>query len=202
MSFTTPDLPYSYDALEPSIDARTMEIHHDKHHAGYTTKLNKALEGTIFADTPIEELLAGLTTLPEEIRPAVRNSGGGHYNHSLFWEVMSPDGGGRPKAKLADEIDRTFGGYEGFVEKFSSAAAGRFGSGWAWLVVDRGGNLSVMSTANQDSPITQGYVPVLGIDVWEHAYYLKYQNRRGDYIENFFNVINWPKVDELYEAAF
>ncbi len=202
MSFTTPDLPYPYDALEPYIDARTMEIHHDKHHVGYTKKLNKALEGTGFAGKPIEELLSGLQSLPENIQTAVRNHGGGHFNHSLFWEVMSPDGGGHPKAKLADEIDKTFGSYEGFIEKFSSAATGRFGSGWAWLVVDGGGLLSVMSTANQDSPISQGYTPILGIDVWEHAYYLKYQNRRAEYVENFFNIINWPRVDELYEAAY
>lgn len=202
MSFMTPDLPYPYDALEPYIDARTMEIHHDKHHIGYTSKLNKALEGSVFADKPIEELLAGLETLPAEIRTAVRNSGGGHFNHSLFWEVMSPNGGGQPKAKLADEIDKTFGGYKGFIEKFSSAATGRFGSGWAWLVVDTGGLLSIMSTPNQDSPVTQGYTPILGLDVWEHAYYLKYQNRRAEYVENFFNLINWPRVDELYEAAY
>jgi len=202
MSFTTPNLPYPYDALEPYIDARTMEIHHDKHHVGYTATLNKALEGSEYADKPVEELLAELETLPAEIRTAVRHSGGGHFNHSLFWEVMSPNGGGQPKAKLADEIDKTFGGSKGFIEQFSSAATGRFGSGWAWLVVDSGGYLSIMSTANQDSPITKGYTPILGLDVWEHAYYLKYQNRRAEYVENFFNVINWPRVDELYEAAY
>ncbi len=202
MSFITPDLPYSYDALEPYIDARTMEIHHDKHHVGYTTKLNNALEGSAYAGKPIEDLLADLNNLPEEIRTSVQNSGGGHYNHGLFWQVMAPNAGGRPKGTLADKIDQAFGGYDGFVLEFSKAAKGRFGSGWAWLAVDGSGKLSIFSTANQDSPLTQGYTPILGIDVWEHAYYLKYQNRRAEYIENFFNLINWPKVDELYEAAF
>lgn len=202
MSFVTPNLPYSYDALEPHIDALTMEIHHDKHHVGYTTKLNKALEGSSYADTPIEALLAGLDNLPEDIRTAVRNSGGGHFNHNLFWQIMSPDGGGEPQAKIADEIEKTFGGYAGFVSEFTATAKNRFGSGWAWLNVDNSGKLSVFSTPNQDSPLSQGLTPILGLDVWEHAYYLKYQNKRAEYIENFFKVINWAKVDELYEAAF
>jgi Fe-Mn family superoxide dismutase len=201
MAFVTPDLPYSYDALEPYIDARTMEIHHEKHHVGYTTKLNKALEGSSYADKPIEDLLTGLEALPENIKTAVRNDGGGHYNHGLFWQVMAPNAGGEPTGKLADEIDKTFGGYDGFVEKFSDAAKGRFGSGWAWLAVDAKKNLAILSTPNQDNPLTQRLVPILGLDVWEHAYYLKYQNRRPEYIENFFNVINWPRVNEFYEEA-
>lgn len=201
MAFVTPNLPYSYDALEPHIDARTMEIHHDKHHVGYTTKLNKALEGSPYADKPIEELLSGLNALPEEIKTAVRNNGGGHYNHGLFWQVMAPNAGGKPTGKLADEIDKSFGGYDDFVKKFSDAAKGRFGSGWAWLAVDAKQNLVILSTPNQDNPLTQGLVPILGLDVWEHAYYLKYQNRRPEYIENFFNVINWPRVKEFYEEA-
>ena len=202
MSFLTPDLPYSYDALEPYIDARTMEIHHDKHHVGYTTKLNKALEGSPYAGTPIEELLAGLDKLPDDIRSALRNSGGGHFNHNLFWQIMSPDGGGQPQAKIADEIKKTFGGYTEFVSEFTAAAKNRFGSGWAWLNVDSSGKLSIFSTPNQDSPLSQGLTPIIGLDVWEHAYYLKYQNKRAEYIENFFNLINWAKVNELYEAAF
>ncbi|MGC9311169.1 MAG: superoxide dismutase [Sediminispirochaetaceae bacterium] len=201
MSFITPDLPYAYDALEPYIDARTMEIHHDKHHVGYTAKLNKALEGSSLADTPIEELLKGLDGLPDEIRTAVRNNGGGHYNHSLFWEVMAPNAGGRPVGQIAGAIDSEYGGFDSFREEFSKAAAGRFGSGWAWLAVDSSGSLVILSTPNQDCPLSQELTPVLGLDVWEHAYYLKYQNRRPEYVENFFNVINWAKVDELYRAA-
>jgi len=201
MSFITPDLPYAYDALEPYIDARTMEIHHDKHHTGYTSKLNKALEGSKFADKPIKELLSGLNELPDDIRTAVRNNGGGHYNHSLFWEVMGPNAEGKPEGPLADAINTTFGAFDSFKEEFSKAAAGRFGSGWAWLVVDGNGGLQILSTANQDSPLTLGLTPVLGLDVWEHAYYLKYQNRRPEYIENFFNVINWSKVGDLYKAV-
>ena len=166
MAYTTPDLPYAYDALEPYIDTRTMEIHHDKHHAGYTTKLNKALEGTEYADKPIEELLKGLNSLPESIRTAVRNNGGGHYNHGLFWEILSPNGGGRPEGKLAEAMDSAFGDYDSFIEKFSAAAAGRFGSGWAWLAVDGDGGLKILSTPNQDSPLTDGLTPILGLDVW------------------------------------
>ncbi|MGM0432690.1 MAG: superoxide dismutase [Spirochaetota bacterium] len=201
MAYKTPDLPYAYDALEPYIDGRTMEIHHDKHHVGYTTKLNKALEGTQQAQWPIEKLLKKLESLPDGIKTAVRNSGGGHYNHSLFWEIMSPDGGGQPLGKLADALDAEFGSYDAFVERFSAAAAGRFGSGWAWLTVTSSGALSVYSTPNQDSPLTDGLTPILGIDVWEHAYYLKYQNRRAEYISNFFHVINWEKVAQLYDEA-
>jgi len=201
MSFITPDLPYAYDALEPYIDERTMRIHHDKHHAGYTAKLNNAVEGTEYAGKSIEELLAGLDALPENIRTGVRNNGGGHYNHSLFWKVMGPKGGGRPDGALAEKIDSSFGGFDVFISEFSAAAASRFGSGWAWLALDAKGSLVVLSTANQDNPLTQGLVPILGLDVWEHAYYLKYQNRRPEYIESFFKVINWPKVAELYKAA-
>jgi Fe-Mn family superoxide dismutase len=201
MSFITPDLPYAYDALEPYIDERTMRIHHDKHHAGYTAKLNNAVEGTEYASKSIEELLAGLDALPENIRTGVRNNGGGHYNHSLFWKVMGPKGGGRPEGALAEKIDSSFGGFDVFISEFSAAAASRFGSGWAWLALDAKGSLVVLSTANQDNPVTQGLVPILGLDVWEHAYYLKYQNRRPEYIESFFKVINWPKVAELYKAA-
>ncbi|MDY7028542.1 MAG: superoxide dismutase [Spirochaetota bacterium] len=201
MSFITPDLPYAYDALEPYIDTGTMEIHHDKHHVGYTTKLNKALEGSSLVESPIEDLLKGLDRLPDEIRTAVRNNGGGHYNHSLFWEVMAPNAGGRPVGQIAGAIDSAYGGFDSFREEFSKAAAGRFGSGWAWLAVDSSGSLVILSTPNQDSPLSQELTPVLGLDVWEHAYYLKYQNRRPEYVENFFNVINWVKVDELYRAA-
>ncbi len=201
MSFITPDLPYAYDALEPYIDERTMRIHHDKHHEGYTAKLNNAVEGTEYASKSIEELLAGLDALPENIRTGVRNNGGGHYNHSLFWKVMGPKGGGRPDGALAEKIDSSFGGFDVFISEFSAAAASRFGSGWAWLALDAKGSLVVLSTANQDNPVTQGLVPILGLDVWEHAYYLKYQNRRPEYIESFFKVINWPKVAELYKAA-
>lgn len=201
MSFITPDLPYPYDALEPYIDARTMEIHHDKHHVGYTTKLNKALEGSGFEDRTIEELLMGLDSLPEDLKKAVGNNGGGHYNHGLFWKVMAPDAGGKPTGSLADNLERAFGGFNGFVSRFSEAAATRFGSGWAWLALDNKKDLVILSTANQDSPLSIGLIPILGLDVWEHAYYLKYQNRRPEYIENFFQVINWPRVSELYSQA-
>ncbi len=200
MSLVTPDLPYAYDALEPYIDKKTMEVHHDKHHTGYTAKLNAALEGSGYEDKPIEELLKSLDSLPESIKTAVQNNGGGHYNHSLFWEYLSPDGGGKPEGKLLDAVNKAFGSFDDFVSAFSAAAAARFGSGWAWLVSDGDGNLSVISTANQDSPLSQGLTPVLGLDVWEHAYYLKYQNRRPEYIENFFKVVNWKKVAEGYES--
>lgn len=201
MAYTTPALPYAYDALEPYIDSLTMEIHHDKHHAGYTKKLNKALEGTEYADKPIEELLTGLNSLPDDIRTAVRNNGGGHFNHGLFWEILSPNGGGRPDGKLGEALNSAFGDFESFTEKFSAAAAGRFGSGWAWLAVDGNGGLKILSTPNQDSPLTDGLTPILGLDVWEHAYYLKYQNKRPDYIKSFFNLINWGRVSELYRSA-
>jgi Fe-Mn family superoxide dismutase len=200
MAFELPQLPYAYDALEPHIDARTMEIHHTKHHAGYTNKLNTALEGTEFASKSIEEILGNLNAIPEAKRTAVRNNGGGFANHRLFWEIMSPNGGGQPSGELASAINSAFGSFAAFKEEFSTAAATRFGSGWAWLIVD-GGQLSVVSTPNQDTPVMEGKTPILGIDVWEHAYYLNYQNRRPDYIAAFFNVINWEKVAELYAAA-
>ncbi len=201
MSYTTPDLPYAYDALEPYIDRMTMEVHHDKHHTGYTSKLNAALEGSGFEGKEIEELIRGVDSLPEKIKTAVRNNGGGHYNHSLFWEFLSPSGGGKPEGRLIEAINSSFGSYDDFVSAFSAAAAARFGSGWAWLVSDAKGTLSVISTANQDNPLSQGLTPLLGLDVWEHAYYLKYQNRRPEYIENFFKVVNWKKSAEIYESV-
>lgn len=200
MAYTLPDLPYAKDSLEPHIDAQTMEIHHDKHHAGYVTKVNAALEGTGL-DHSIEDLCRNLEKVPEDKRGAVRNNGGGHANHSLFWSVMSPDGGGKPVGELGDAIDNELGGYDDFKEKFSQAAATQFGSGWAWLSVDGAGKLVVESTPNQDNPLMAGNTPILGIDVWEHAYYLKYQNRRPDYIEAFFNVIDWKAVNDRYMAA-
>ncbi len=195
-----PDLPYAHDALEPHIDARTMEIHHGKHHAAYVSNLNNALEGHDAADLPLEELLANLDQLPENVRGAVRNNGGGHANHSLFWTVMSPDGGGSPSGALAAAIDDELGGFDAFQEAFSKAATTRFGSGWAWLVVD-GGRLAVTSTPNQDSPLMDGKTPILGCDVWEHAYYLNYQNRRPDYVKAWFNVVDWAAVGRRYDAA-
>ena len=198
MSFTLPDLGYSFDALEPVIDARTMEIHHDKHHAGYVNKLNAALEGTEHGFKSVDSLLADLNILPEYIRTAVRNNGGGHANHSLFWKILRPGGAGRPTGGLADAVSRDLGGYDAFKEAFSQAAATRFGSGWAWLVKDQQGVLKIYSTANQDSPLSLGETPVLGLDVWEHAYYLKYQNRRPDYIKAFFDLINWDIAGEFF----
>jgi Fe-Mn family superoxide dismutase len=201
MTFQLPDLPYGFDALEPHIDARTMEIHHDKHHAGYTNNLNKALEGHAdWEAKSINEILASLNQVPEAIRTAVRNNGGGFANHSLFWTVMSPDGGGEATGDVASAIASAFGVFATFKQQLSSAATGRFGSGWAWLVVD-GGALKVVSTPNQDSPITDGMTPILGLDVWEHAYYLKYQNKRGDYVSAWWNVVNWAQVDTLYKQA-
>jgi Fe-Mn family superoxide dismutase len=200
--FTLPALPYAYDALEPHLDARTMEIHHTKHHATYVSKLNDAVAGTDWGMKSAEELVTQLAQVPEKIRTAVRNHGGGHANHALFWTIMSGRGGGQPKGDLAKAIDAQLGGFDSFAAKFSDAAATRFGSGWAWLCVDpRTRLLSITSTANQDSPLTDGLVPVLGIDVWEHAYYLKYQNRRPDYIKAFFNVIDWDAVAERYARA-
>ncbi len=202
MAHTLPDLPYDYDALEPSIDARTMEIHHTKHHQGYVNKLNAALEGHgDLAAKSLKELLVGIESVPESIRTAVRNNGGGHANHSLFWTVMSPEGGGQAGGSLGKAITSAFGSFDAFKDKFSSAAGGRFGSGWAWLAVDSGGGLTVLSTANQDSPFMQGLTPILGLDVWEHAYYLNYQNRRPDYVSAWWNVVNWDKVAEYYDAA-
>ena len=201
MSYTVPDLPYAKDALEPHIDAQTMEIHHGKHHAAYVSKLNGALEGKGVAEQSIEDLCRNLSSVPDDIRGAVRNNGGGHANHSLFWTVMSPSGGGQPEGALADAISSELGGFDSFQEQFSTAAATRFGSGWAWLSVDGSGKLVVESTPNQDNPYMDGRTPILGLDVWEHAYYLKYQNRRPDYIAAFFNVIDWNAVGERYAAA-
>ena len=201
MSYSLPDLPYAYDALEPHIDAKTMEIHHTKHHQAYISKANAALEGhNDLAAKSIEDLVSDLSSVPEAIRGAIRNNGGGHANHSLFWTVMSPDGGGTPSGDLAEAIDSTFGSLDAFKEQFSNAAATRFGSGWAWLSVD-GGKLVVESTPNQDTPLSEGRTPILGLDVWEHAYYLNYQNRRPDYISAFFNVVNWDEVAKRYAAA-
>ncbi len=199
MPYELPPLPYDYNALEPHIDEQTMRIHHDKHHAAYINNVNKALEGqTALANLSVEQLLASLDKVPDNIRTVVNNNGGGHANHTLFWQIMSPQGGGEPTGALAHAINTTFGSFAAFKEQFSAAATGRFGSGWAWLVVDSAGKLSIMSTPNQDSPISQGLKPILGLDVWEHAYYLKYQNRRPDYIAAWWNVVNWPKVAELY----
>ena len=198
--FELPELPYGDDALAPHIDARTMGIHHGKHHAGYTAKLNAALEGSEMVDMSIEDILADLDSVPAAIRTAVRNNGGGYANHSLFWQVMSPDGGGEPGGALADAVNSAFGSFGEFQTAFAAAAGGVFGSGWAWLVAD-GGALSISTTPNQDTPLMQGRTPILGLDVWEHAYYLHYQNRRADYIAAFFNVINWERVGELYANA-
>jgi Fe-Mn family superoxide dismutase len=201
-SFSLPALPYAYDALEPHIDARTMEIHHTKHHQGYVNKLNAALEGhESLQGLSLDELLGDLGQVPEAIRTAVRNNGGGHANHSLFWTVMAPNAGGLPTGRLAEAIDSRFGSFGEFKGAFSSAAGTRFGSGWAWLAVTSDGDLDVFSTANQDNPAMIGHTPILGIDVWEHAYYLNYQNRRPDYIAAFFNLINWHQVAEYFNAA-
>ena len=201
MAFEVPPLTYAYDALEPHVDEQTMRIHHDKHHDAYVGKLNDAVAGTDLADRPIESILADLDSVPEAKRAAVRNQGGGHANHTLFWTVIGPNGGGAPTGALAGAIVSAFGGFDGFKAAFTDAATTRFGSGWAWLVVKSGGGLAVCSTANQDSPLSQGDTPILGIDVWEHAYYLKYQNRRPDYITAFYNVIDWAAVAERYAAA-
>jgi Fe-Mn family superoxide dismutase len=200
MAFEKVALPYAKDALAPHIGADTMEVHYEKHHTGYTSKLNAALEGTEFASKTIEEILGNLDALPADKRTAVRNNGGGFYNHNLFWEVMSPNGGGAPTGELADAINEAFGSFDEFKAKFSATAGGQFGSGWGWLVVD-GGKLAVMGTPNQDNPLMEGKTPILGVDVWEHAYYLNYQNRRPDYLAAFWNVVNWDKVAELYAAA-
>ena len=200
MAFELPSLPYAEDALEPHIDARTMGIHHGKHHAGYTDKLNAAIAGTALDGKSIEAILGDLDGAPEGIRGAVRNNGGGYANHGLFWSIMSPKGGGEPSGALADAINSAFGSFGEFKSAFSAAAATRFGSGWAWLVAE-GGAVSVTSTPNQDTPLMDGKTPILGIDVWEHAYYLNYQNRRPDYIAAFFNVVDWSKVGERFAAA-
>lgn len=201
MAFTTPDLPYAYDALEPHIDEKTMRVHHDKHHTGYTAKLNDAIEGSDFANWSINELLSKLDQLPESIRTAVRNNGGGHANHALFWQILAKGGGGNPGGALATAIDDAFGSFGAFKEQFIAAATGQFGSGWAWLVVREDGKLAVYSTPNQDSPISRGDTPILGLDVWEHAYYLKYQNRRAEYIDAFFELVNWAAVAEYFSQA-
>ncbi len=201
MAHQLPPLPYPNNALEPHIDETTMMIHHDRHHNTYVTNLNKALEGHPELESKsVEELIANLDAVPESIRTAVRNNGGGHANHSLFWQVIGPNGGGEPSGKLAEAINAEFGSFEKFKETFSAAAAGRFGSGWAWLSLDNG-KLVVHSTPNQDSPIMEGKTPLLGLDVWEHAYYLKYQNKRPDYIAAFWNVVNWAEVEKRYEEA-
>lgn len=210
MKHTLPDLEYDYAALEPHIDARTMEIHHSKHHQGYVNKLNSALEeAPEIADKPLEELLQNLDAIPEKVRTAVRNNAGGHYNHSLFWKVLSPPstgsgqgkGGGEPKGDLLDALNSAFGDFESFEKKFSQAASGRFGSGWAWLAVDQSKNLSIASTPNQDNPLSEGKTPILGLDVWEHAYYLNYQNKRGDYIDAWWNIVNWDEVEKNYKES-
>jgi len=201
MSFELPDLPYDYDALEPHIDEKTMKIHHGKHHQGYTNKLNAALEGHEFADLDIEEVLKRIDEVPAEKKQAVINSGGGFANHNLFWKVMSPKGGGNPSGDLAKAINDKFSSFDKFKEKFSSTAASQFGSGWGWLCVNDSGELVVTSTANQDSPYMDGLTPILGVDVWEHAYYLNYQNRRPDYLDAFWNVVNWDQVEKNYQDA-
>ena len=200
MAFEVPPLPYAYDALEPHIDADTMTLHHDKHHQAYVDKLNGAVEGTDWASKSIEEIVANLSDLPSDIAGPVRNNGGGHLNHSLFWESMSPDGGGAPDGDLGAEIDAAFGSFDAFKEQFEAAGVARFGSGWAWLVLD-GGALKIVSTANQDSPLQGGQAPLLGNDVWEHAYYLTYQNRRPDYLKAWWNVVAWPVVEARFAAA-
>ena len=207
MSFTLPDLPYAPAALEPHIDGRTMEIHHGKHHNAYITKANAALDGTDWADKSVEEVIRNISDIPDEIRTAVRNNAGGHFNHSLFWQIMAPagsGGGGEPSGDLGDAIKSTFGSFDAFKGEFATAATTRFGSGWAWLCVDSAAGLQVCSTANQDSPL-MGYncggIPILGLDVWEHAYYLNYQNRRPDYVAGWWNVVNWRQVGENYAKA-
>jgi Fe-Mn family superoxide dismutase len=201
MAYSLPNLPYPHDALEPHIDKMTMEIHHGKHHAAYITNVNKALEGHAdLAKMEIDDLMRNLSKVPDDIRAAVRNNGGGHANHSLFWQLMSPKKGGEPRGDLASAIKSTFGELQQFQEKLNNAGLTRFGSGWAWLVVDHG-RLEIVSTANQDTPLSDGKQPILGVDVWEHAYYLKYQNRRADYLKAWWNVVNWDKAADLYKAA-
>jgi Fe-Mn family superoxide dismutase len=200
MAYEVPPLPYDYAALEPHIDEQTMRVHHDKHHQAYVDNANKALEGTEWADRPVEDMLQNLGSLPDDKQAAVRNNAGGHYNHSLFWEIMGPSGGGEPSGALADAISSTFGGLDELKAQVNDAGVKRFGSGWTWLVVD-GGALAVTSTPNQDAPLSDGQTPILGIDVWEHAYYLKYQNRRPDYLEAWWNVVNWDAVARRFEQA-
>jgi Fe-Mn family superoxide dismutase len=200
MAFELPALPYAYDALEPTIDAQTMEIHHDKHHQAYVTNLNAALEGTEWADRPLDDVVTNLAAIPEDKRAAVRNNGGGHWNHSFFWQIMRPGGGGSPSGELGAAIDESFGGPDQLKSLVNDAGVKRFGSGWTWVVVD-GGALAVVSTPNQDSPLMDGKTPIVGIDVWEHAYYLKYQNRRPDYLAAWWDVVNWDEVGRRYAAA-
>ena len=200
MAYELPKLPYPNDALEPHIDAQTMEIHHDKHHAAYVTNLNKAIEGKPeLGNKSIEALIGNLNAVPEDIRAVVRNNGGGHANHSMFWQIMGPNGGGEPKGRLADDIKATFGSFDAFKEKLADAGVKRFGSGWAWLIKNKSGKLEITSTPNQDSPLMDGNTPLLGVDVWEHAYYLKYQNRRPDYLKAWWNTVNWDEVSKRYE---
>jgi Fe-Mn family superoxide dismutase len=202
MAFELPPLPYDYSALEPYIDEQTMHLHHDKHHQAYVTNLNNALQGqSQFESLPSEELIRRINEVPESIRTAVRNNGGGHLNHSMFWQIMKPNGGGEPTGALASAISSTFGSFDNFKTQFNDAGVKRFGSGWAWLVMDRGGALSVISTANQDSPLMDGMSPIMGNDVWEHAYYLKYQNRRPDYLAAWWNVVNWDEIARRYQQA-
>jgi len=200
MAYTVPPLPYAYDALEPHIDKTTMEVHHDKHHQAYVDKVNAALEGTALADAAIEDVLRDLSQVPEDKRTAVKNNGGGHYNHTLFWESMSASGGGAPGGELASAIDAAFGSFADFKTKVKETGVAQFGSGWSWLVHD-GSGLAVIGSANQDNPISNGKTPLLGVDVWEHAYYLKYQNRRPDYIDAFWNVVDWGKIAERFAAG-
>mgnify|MGYP000859077619 FL=1 len=200
MAFTLPPLPYAYNALEPYIDEETMRIHHTKHHQAYIDNLNKALEGSAFAGKSIEEIIKSLDSLPENIRTAVRNNGGGHFNHSIFWAIMGPSGKGQPEGDLAQKIDQDFGSFDAFKEAFETAGKTQFGSGWAWLVL-KDGKLSVEKTANQDSPLTKGQIPLMGADVWEHAYYLKYQNRRPEYLKNWWHTVNWDEVARRFAAS-
>ena len=200
--FTLPPLPYAFDALEPHIDAVTMQIHHDKHHAAYVANLNKAVADLPeLGRRPVEELLRDLSAVPEKIRAAVRNQGGGHYNHTLFWQVMKKNGGGQPSGELLKGVEKRFGSFASFKDELAKAAVGQFGSGWAWLVRDAGGKLQIMSTPNQDNPMSQGFFPIMGNDVWEHAYYLKYQNRRADYLKEWWNVVNWPEVNKRFQQS-
>ncbi len=201
MAFEVPPLPYDYDALEPHIDEATMRVHHDKHHQAYVDKANGALEGTEWADRSVEEVVQNLSSLPSDKQSAVRNNGGGHLNHSLFWESMKPGAGGEPSGELAEAINAKFGSFEDFKAKFKEAGVNRFGSGWAWLIADGQGGVDITSTQNQDNPLMEGQTPLLGCDVWEHAYYLKYQNRRPDYIEAWWNTVDWDKVAERYAAS-
>ena len=200
MAYSVPPLPYPYDALEPHIDKATMEFHHDKHHQAYVDKVNGALEGTALADAPIEDVLRDLGQVPGDKRTAVKNNGGGHYNHTMFWENMSPDSGGQPEGELATAVESAFGSFSDFQAKLKETGVNQFGSGWAWLVLD-GSGLAIVGSANQDSPISDGKAPLLGVDVWEHSYYLKYQNRRPDYIDAWWNVVNWSKVAERFATA-